>query len=230
MSTLNQTMTKTTLRHKPQAEKKRSKGALKLMETAERLFGEHGVDGVSLRQIVTAAGYANSYAIQHHFGTKEGLLQAVYDMRLPKLDAGRKKRLEKEKEISAGADIDGLLRAFFFPLIEDFDESIQKTYQQFNTRLLQSEALAHPYFSSSVPQSAALEIVERLRQILPSLPQLVFEARLRLVSELFLSAMAERRRLEYSGQDPYPSKQVYWNEVLLAMRSLFCIPFPNIDS
>lgn len=212
---------------KTPAPKKIAKGALKLMQTAERLFGEHGVDGVSLRQIVTAAGYANSYAVQHHFGTKEGLLQAVYDMRLPTLDAGRGRRLEQAKKSPDGVAIDELLRAFFMPLIEDFDQHIQKTYQQFNTRLLQSELIPHPYVSSNVAQSSALEIMELLKQQLPPLPDAVFDARLRLASELFLSAMAERRRMQLLADDPYPSEAAYWDEVLATIRALFCIPFAD---
>ena len=207
------------------APKKIAKGALKLMQTAERLFGEHGVDGVSLRQIVSSAGYANSYAVQHHFGTKEGLLQAVYDMRLPTLDKGRGQRLQQAKNNTDGAGIDDLILAFFAPLIEDFNPQIQKTYQQFNTRLLQSEQIPHPYFSSNVPQSAALEIMQLLKQLLPPLPDAVFDARLRLASELFLSAMAERRRMQLIADDPYPSEAAYWGEVLTTVRALFCIPF-----
>src|SRR6202012_1517455 len=68
-------------------------GAQRLMITAERLYGQHGIDGISLRQLVTAAGQGNNYAVQHHFGSKLGLIQAVSQMRLPALEAGRPKML-----------------------------------------------------------------------------------------------------------------------------------------
>ena len=52
---------------------------------AEELFAEHGLDGVSLRQIGAAAGNGNNSAVQYHFGSKERLVQAVFEYRLPRL-------------------------------------------------------------------------------------------------------------------------------------------------
>lgn len=44
--------------------------------TAERLFGDHGMDGVSLRAIMTQAD-ANPAAVHYHFGSKEALVEAI---------------------------------------------------------------------------------------------------------------------------------------------------------
>ena len=52
---------------------------------AEALFAERGIEGVSLRQIGAAAGNGNNSAVQYHFGTKERLVQAVFEYRLPRL-------------------------------------------------------------------------------------------------------------------------------------------------
>ena|SRR5436190_5853215 len=52
---------------------------------AERLFAEHGIDGVSLRQIGAAAGNGNNSAVQYHFGSKDRLVQAVFEHRLPRM-------------------------------------------------------------------------------------------------------------------------------------------------
>jgi AcrR family transcriptional regulator len=52
---------------------------------AEALFAARGIEGVSLRQIGAAAGNGNNSAVQYHFGTKERLVQAVFEYRLPRL-------------------------------------------------------------------------------------------------------------------------------------------------
>ena len=44
-----------------------------------------GLLGVSLRQIGAAAGNGNNSAVQYHFGTKDRLVQAVFEYRLPRL-------------------------------------------------------------------------------------------------------------------------------------------------
>src|SRR4051794_21430531 len=52
---------------------------------AERLIADHGLDGVSLRQIGAASGNGNNSAVQYHFGTKGQLVEAVFEYRLPRL-------------------------------------------------------------------------------------------------------------------------------------------------
>lgn len=53
----------------------------RILNAAERLFAEHGLEGVSTRDITTAAG-ANVGAINYYFGSKAGLVFAVFDRRL----------------------------------------------------------------------------------------------------------------------------------------------------
>src|ERR1700757_4705681 len=60
-----------------------------LVTTAERLFAVHGIDSVSLRQICAEAGNANNSAVQYHFGSKDRLLQAIFEYRIPHLMAPR---------------------------------------------------------------------------------------------------------------------------------------------
>src|SRR3546814_15309737 len=69
-------------------------GAQQILLVAEKLFGDHGLTGVSLRQITTAAGQANNSIIHHSFGSRAGWVQAVYEMRLPARDRVRQKLLD----------------------------------------------------------------------------------------------------------------------------------------
>lgn len=50
-----------------------------IVRAALGLFAKHGIDGVSLRQIVAAAGQSNPSAVHYHFQSKEGLISAVID-------------------------------------------------------------------------------------------------------------------------------------------------------
>jgi AcrR family transcriptional regulator len=49
----------------------------KIMITAEQLFGQRGIDAVSLNEINKAAGQRNTSALHYHFGSKSGLLEAI---------------------------------------------------------------------------------------------------------------------------------------------------------
>ncbi|GAA1210028.1 TetR/AcrR family transcriptional regulator [Prauserella alba] len=74
----------------------------RLVAAAERLFAEHGVGAVSLRAVMQAAE-TNVAAIHYHFGSKEGLLEAVLRSRLDQVSAERQAVLEglPDGEVSA---------------------------------------------------------------------------------------------------------------------------------
>jgi AcrR family transcriptional regulator len=50
---------------------------VRLILTGERLIATYGLDAVSLRQVAAEAGAANTSAVQYHFGSKEGLVEAI---------------------------------------------------------------------------------------------------------------------------------------------------------
>ncbi|HWK69160.1 MAG TPA: TetR family transcriptional regulator [Rhizobiaceae bacterium] len=54
----------------------------RILESAELEFAEHGFDGVSVRQIALRADVPVAL-INYHFGSKEGLYRAIFEMRLP---------------------------------------------------------------------------------------------------------------------------------------------------
>src|SRR6476620_5410268 len=49
----------------------------RLMQAGERLFARHGVDRVRLREINEMAGQRNSSALHYHFGSRDGLVEAI---------------------------------------------------------------------------------------------------------------------------------------------------------
>jgi len=57
----------------------------RLLDSAEQLFTERGVNGVSLREIRLHAGARNTAAIQFHFGDRDGLLIALAERHMPKI-------------------------------------------------------------------------------------------------------------------------------------------------
>ncbi len=50
----------------------------RLVATAEQLFAERGVAAVSLNEITRAAKQKNRNAVHYHFGSKEALLEAIF--------------------------------------------------------------------------------------------------------------------------------------------------------
>ena len=90
---------------------------LRIITVAERLFAEHGVDGVSLRQIMAAAG-VNISLINYHFGTKEGVLRAIFARRVEPLNRQRLALLQEAELAHDPPRLEDLVRAFFLPRLK----------------------------------------------------------------------------------------------------------------
>jgi len=88
-----------------------------LLDAAEKLFAHSGIAQSSLRSITTGAK-ANLASVNYHFGSKEGLVRAVFARRLHPLNQQRLDLLARcardDREIP---DLQCLLRAFVEPAV-----------------------------------------------------------------------------------------------------------------
>ncbi|MCU1364910.1 MAG: acrR, partial [Ilumatobacteraceae bacterium] len=89
-----------------------------LIEHAERLFAERGIEGVSLRDVSAAAGQRNHSAAQYHFGDRRGLVIAVYEARMRLVDERRRVRLAELDAGGLSGDLSALVEAVVAPLVE----------------------------------------------------------------------------------------------------------------
>ncbi len=92
----------------------------RILDSAEYLFARKGFHNTSLRAITGRAG-VNLASVNYHFGSKEALLEAVFERRLLPLNDLRRRRLEEVRE-RAGREgrrpaVRDVLRAFFEPTI-----------------------------------------------------------------------------------------------------------------
>lgn len=64
-----------------------------IMDAAERLMAEHGLNGVSIRSILAEAG-ANTAALHYHFGSREKLVEAILARRGQEMNTIRRGMLD----------------------------------------------------------------------------------------------------------------------------------------
>jgi AcrR family transcriptional regulator len=90
-----------------------------LLNAAEEILGERGVEGTSIRDIIKAAG-TNLGAVNYHFGSKDRLVMEVFMRRMRPVDQERIARLDAvEKSAGKGPlALAEVMDAFIRPLIE----------------------------------------------------------------------------------------------------------------
>lgn len=95
----------------------------RLMDAGERLFSRHGLDAVTVRQINQTAGQRNTSSLLYHFGSKEGLVEAIFIGRFASINARRHQMLDVLPVPPTDADIPALARAAVLPFFEHMQEN-----------------------------------------------------------------------------------------------------------
>lgn len=88
----------------------------RILDAAERLFASDGIDATSLRHITRTAD-VNLAAVHYHFGSKDGLLDAVVERRAQPVNAAQATALEKLAD-AGSPSVAQILHAFLEPVAE----------------------------------------------------------------------------------------------------------------
>ncbi|HEY5959070.1 MAG TPA: TetR/AcrR family transcriptional regulator [Polyangiaceae bacterium] len=86
----------------------------RILVTAERLFAERGIEGVSVRTILSEAG-VNVALAHRYFGGRDGLIDAVLRRAVGPLNERRLLLLEEVEVRGERATLEDVLRALFAP-------------------------------------------------------------------------------------------------------------------
>jgi AcrR family transcriptional regulator len=154
-----------------------------LVEAAERLFAQQGIEGVSLRDVSAAAGQRNHNAAQYHFGDRLGLVAAVYENRMAVVEERRRLQL-------AGVDDDvrGLVAAIVVPLVSVVAET-QGWYARFQARL-RWEPTSWEALQKVTSGSSFAAAMRKLNLALGDLPRPVRHSRLDQLMTLVIGTIA----------------------------------------
>jgi AcrR family transcriptional regulator len=190
-----------------------------LVITAERLIAEEGADAVSLRRIATEAGLRNPASVQYHFGTREALLRAVVELRVPPINAHRLRLLAALDASGRPNDVRGLVDAMVRPLAE-LDRTSR--YVEFLSRVGASEAFAAAYLASGRLGRSIRSVNERLEVALGDLPPAIRAHRIQLASTLMVSAIATHRAGR--GRRPRLGDEEFCADLVVALVGLLTAP------
>jgi AcrR family transcriptional regulator len=188
-------------------------GRTRLLDTAEELLDQHGIDGVSMRTVTTAAGHKNASAVNYHFGNRVELIHAVLDRRHEQIEARRATLLD-ELERDGTPTPRAAIEAAILPMVERLGDAPGRRY----IRLL-FQAAVHPEFSDRSPLTYSPTLARTLvhvRPLVAHLPGDRAETRLRIATGMALQAIADRaRRLDAPDGSTPPLDDTTFTDDLL---------------
>ncbi len=170
-----------------------------MIEVAERMFAEKGIDGVSMRDVASAAGQKNNSAVQYHFGGRDGLLLEVFRRRMKEINRSRRQFLDDIDADGRGHDVRALVEAVVLPLADYLRTSgTESYYAQFIARVSPMVDMGSPDLEAVSDASRAVSA--RLIAALDHLPRRAAAARTALMLNMAVSGLAMYEQLRAHGK------------------------------
>jgi AcrR family transcriptional regulator len=162
----------------------------KLLDCAERLFAEHGLEGVSLRTINSEAGLSAA-ALHYHFGTQKALVEALLERQMPALMERRRRLLDALDDRPEPPTVRDVLSALIRPQVELLAEGGERglRYMRLIHRL-QADGDLDPQFVMQRWPGGVDRLVPLLRKASPSLPVPVIGLRLGFAIDVMLRSLS----------------------------------------
>lgn len=164
-------------------------GKTKLILAAEQLFAKGGIEGVSLREIATAAGQGNHHAVQYHFGSREGLVHAIFVHRMWEMEPQRGEMLAAAEAAGRLDDARTIVEIIFLPQMELPGQQGNHSYAHFLLQyLLRNDGRDFGDFGAELPPNID-RALRLLRARLGFLPERIAQRRLVTASFMFLNML-----------------------------------------
>src|SRR5215207_1082203 len=179
----------TRMRTAPRAASEETRNQIKA--AAQMLFARHGVDAVTVQQIVAAAGQRNNAALHYHFGSKEELIRQMVVDGAAVLDERRQDMLRDLEARGGPSSIREILNVLVMPVIELASDERWRGYIRFTSILQASDRKALRAALNNRWNTGYVTCFEHLKKMLP-LPAKVIEQRLTLFS-IYANAVLSAR-------------------------------------
>ena len=169
----------------------------RLLDVAEQLFGERGVDAVSLREIRLAAGARNAAAVQFHFENRQGLMQALIDRHMPAITAIQRELFDATIAEGRGDDTRSLVAVLVRPAaIYLLRGPSERAWVKIMSDLLQRPDLHVQQMISSAPEIATKVGTALYEQLTERMPPEIAQERIVTLAQTSLHLCADRSRVE----------------------------------
>lgn len=181
----------------------------KLIRAAEEIFAAQGVDGAQTRDIVRRAGQSNPSAVQYHFGSRSGLLDAVMAGRLARTEAALAPLLAAVE--AAAPTLRELLGALVTAEATELGCDRGRRCLRISAQLSHESGVRSRTPHPTLAGTAYWRLIRRIEDALAEagLPEALRLERIDLALTLIGAAMADRARHYLDGAAPLLGEELF---------------------
>jgi AcrR family transcriptional regulator len=176
------------------------------------------VNGVSLREIGAEAGQRNTGAARYHFGSKAGLIDAVFQCRMEPINQRRLAMLEQLDAEGRGYELRGLAEAFLYPLSELLgDRGRPSWYMRFSANAASVEGTAPTALGRDPWTEGIHTIARRFDAVLAGTgvhPTIRAERWQRFAAHITQSLALRERAIQYGPRRALTDRQLFLSDLL----------------
>ncbi|MGY6534659.1 MAG: TetR/AcrR family transcriptional regulator [Pararhodobacter sp.] len=204
---------------------------LSLILTAERIFSEEGISNTPLRRITQAAGQRNESAIHYHFGSREGVVKAILDLRTSPVNAARVEMLAQMHEQAGGAPLGSrqVATALVAPLAAYLRGSqAQSHYLRFLGMLWLDRPMWRKFEGRT--QDTGLQMLRNaLTETKPYLPGAIVRQRYGLAIQManFILSRMERQAFDLGPAYDWKRAEVQFADLIDSISAVFDAPLSS---
>ncbi|MFB8038873.1 TetR/AcrR family transcriptional regulator [Streptomyces sp. NPDC056004] len=196
----------------------------KLIRAAEEVFAAQGTDGAQLRDIVRLAGQNNPSAVQYHFGSRAGLLDAVM--------AGRQARTEQVlapllDELGEDCGVRELLAALIAAEASLLADDRGRRCLRISAQLTHETGLRTGRLHPALDGTAYGRLIGRMGERLEELPGPVRLERLDLALTLIGAALADRAHQRLDGIESLTGDELFLADLVETTTAFLCAAAPG---
>lgn len=193
-----------------------------ILDTAERLFAEHGVYAVSNRQIAQAADQGNTAVVGYHFGSRTDLIRALVRRFTLDVEQSRQEMLER---IGDSTDVRDWVTCIVFPYTQHLATHASPTwFYRFAAQVMTDPAMRDIMLTEASASPSTKSAQRGLVRCLSELPPRARAQRDDIAAHAIVHACAERERTLAEGA-PAPRRTELWADGLIdALVGLWSAP------
>lgn len=172
---------------------------------ARRLFAQHGIDGVTTRDIVAASEQKNAGSLHYYFGTKEALVRELIVDTARLIDIRRNASLDQLEATGGPHTLREVLDVLVFPSLNLGEANGEEdTYLRFISLLaLQNRTLLNEVLEGGL-NTGYQRCLVHIRQLVVNTPPAVLEQRLVFMSIALRAILAAREASLERTSDSHP--------------------------
>lgn len=187
----------------------------RLIRAGEHLFARKGLDDVTSQELTKLAGQRNASVIQYHFGSRDGLIEAISTKHQTRVDELRRAALTRISPMPAREEVRVIIRIIAqAPMLYSEEREDIRDWLRITPLLIQRQRTrGEPLLDFGPRVQALYACLRRIMELIDTLPPAILEERLSLLMQMLTLAHAERAiRLENGtdrlGYDAYVENHV----------------------